>query len=767
MVDMRSTSSNRVYSTPDNFTYSPVTPSLQEQLIEAISDQQYEKTKAILSTGINVNFQDKEGFTPLHHAVGSDTTFVSLLLEHGAKPEEFHNHFISPLMLACVIGKIDSAKILVAKIPAYQESLHETNGPIQLAVRNQNRPLAKELIALTEQPESKFQYNELHHAAEWHQIDKIKQINQHDPKLNQKDIFGYTPLHLAVLNNDPAVVKELINKGADPHITTAKNANAFDLANQRGFAEVLQALKPTYQAADITAEQLNILLYRHYEANKFSKPSNKTSLGNLLKENSFNTTLKNINFDEVATFYLKFVDLKGVHFDHCNFHQEFMEMHFQATFKDCTFRAFECQSCFFEPGTVIQSSTIQDSFFGHTLFDQTVFLNNAFFHSEFDSSHFDAVALSNNYFYGNQFWNVSFVSDLNEITSPIVQSDVKLASSDLVFSNRDKPLIGIFGEREELTDFSQPGFLAAEPYARIKQADAIPLLLSRENLVQLVDSDKLTHEVKAFITQLHGKDLSESIIQTVLHHDSGQIHTINQIAAEYAQRLDGLWVPGGPDIEPSFYGKPSTSMIYYGNQYYAYQLFEFALVDQMLKLGKPVLGVCHGAQLLNVYFGGTLLEHVDGHSGVVQPVEILHEQGRIGEKVEGKQVWGLSMHHQAIDILASPLEVVGKYDGIIKTAQGTSEPVWLFQFHPEYLLDNNNAHMLDSFFAATTHTLTKGSEPIKLQDVLIESYQDILVEKLDPPVATPLNSSPVLESTLIAPMMPLPEELPLAALPVV
>lgn len=69
---------------------------------------------------------------------------------------------------------------------------------------------------------------------------------------------------------------------------------------------------------------------------------------------------------------------------------------------------------------------------------------------------------------------------------------------------------------------------------------------------------------------------------------------------------------GGEDISPTFYKKPMSSFCGRPNIYRDKE--EFSLANELIELGIPLIGICRGAQLLNVVNGGTLLQHIEGHA---------------------------------------------------------------------------------------------------------------------------------------------------------
>src|SRR3954470_13143491 len=78
------------------------------------------------------------------------------------------------------------------------------------------------------------------------------------------------------------------------------------------------------------------------------------------------------------------------------------------------------------------------------------------------------------------------------------------------------------------------------------------------------------------------------------------------------ERLDGLCLSGGPDLDPAAYGARDRHPEL-GPTEPSLDVFELALARAALGAGVPLLGVCRGAQALNVAAGGTLHQHLDGH----------------------------------------------------------------------------------------------------------------------------------------------------------
>jgi len=136
----------------------------------------------------------------------------------------------------------------------------------------------------------------------------------------------------------------------------------------------------------------------------------------------------------------------------------------------------------------------------------------------------------------------------------------------------------------------------------------------------------------------------------------------------FLDRIDGLLVAGGADIDPSSYGAPSVHPQTKGARPER-DAFEVALTRRALDREMPVLGVCRGMQILNIARGGTLHQHlpdVVGHEnhrhtpGAFGDHEVRLEPGsQAARAAGGERVWVKSHHHQGIDRVGDGLVVTG------------------------------------------------------------------------------------------------------------
>jgi putative glutamine amidotransferase len=185
--------------------------------------------------------------------------------------------------------------------------------------------------------------------------------------------------------------------------------------------------------------------------------------------------------------------------------------------------------------------------------------------------------------------------------------------------------------------------------------------------------------------------------------------------------LQGLILAGGGDVAPEQYGSPGHPAIYEVDP--ERDAGELALLHAARARGLPLLGICRGAQLLNVALGGTLIEHLPEHfagppahradpPGAAFHTVALAAGSRLARTLQADAVTVVSWHHQAIRDLAPGLVAVAwADDGCIEAAEvapteaaGAVDAPWLLavQWHPELSAADDPAQqrLFDALVAA-------------------------------------------------------------------
>ncbi len=167
--------------------------------------------------------------------------------------------------------------------------------------------------------------------------------------------------------------------------------------------------------------------------------------------------------------------------------------------------------------------------------------------------------------------------------------------------------------------------------------------------------------------------------------------------SDYAKTLDGLVLQGGADINPTAYGEEAIRPEWAGDR--TRDMYEMELLHEFLEIRKPILGICRGAQLINVAMGGSLYQDIASqlpesivhladaydrhlHDIVLEKDGILEK--RLGSAPQRKVI---SIHHQGIRTLGRDLAVEARAesDGMIEAIRGTGRHFLLgLQWHPEF-----------------------------------------------------------------------------------
>ena len=167
--------------------------------------------------------------------------------------------------------------------------------------------------------------------------------------------------------------------------------------------------------------------------------------------------------------------------------------------------------------------------------------------------------------------------------------------------------------------------------------------------------------------------------------------------------IDGLLIPGGDDLHPSYYNEKANYDMKLVDR--ARSGFELALIREIIRLRKPLMGICYGMQLINVAFKGSLYQDI----GLQVPVALDHKRDYHVISVSDNKFIGKgeftvnSSHHQAIKVLGHGLKSIGmSADNLIEVFCKEDYPFLLgVQWHPERLQDKLSEKIFRSFVEAS------------------------------------------------------------------
>lgn len=153
---------------------------------------------------------------------------------------------------------------------------------------------------------------------------------------------------------------------------------------------------------------------------------------------------------------------------------------------------------------------------------------------------------------------------------------------------------------------------------------------------------------------------------------------------------DGILIPGGVDLNPALYHEGNTASININD---TLDSFQMEAVDYAVRHRLPVLGICRGQQVLNVYFGGSLIQNVphaarhayDLVRSEDQVHPVLAEKNSFAFECYGREYFRVnSAHHQAVDRPGRGLKaVMTSEDGLVEGMVHQELPIMSVQWHPE------------------------------------------------------------------------------------
>ncbi len=174
---------------------------------------------------------------------------------------------------------------------------------------------------------------------------------------------------------------------------------------------------------------------------------------------------------------------------------------------------------------------------------------------------------------------------------------------------------------------------------------------------------------------------------------------------EYASLFDGFIFTGGDDVEPCLYGEKRLPCC--GESELCRDEFELALLRELIRLDKPVFGICRGIQVMNVALSGTLwqdfrsqLTGVEHVCDMEKPVHEVKVSGFLRDLCREDEILTNSYHHQSVKVLGDGFSAAAvSKDGIIEAAECVSLRYFkAVQWHPEMAGDRLAMELLRDFY---------------------------------------------------------------------
>ena len=207
--------------------------------------------------------------------------------------------------------------------------------------------------------------------------------------------------------------------------------------------------------------------------------------------------------------------------------------------------------------------------------------------------------------------------------------------------------------------------------------------------------------LKIAITTRKNEDLSRFFIKSSYYAFLEDDFIINPVLPnfhhydEIANDNDALLICGGDDINPLYYHQDLSPHTQLENS--LIESMDFKLIHAFQKQHKPIIGICRGIQVINVYLGGTLIQHIDNHTS---PHHIRIHQHTLLSQFFYPIQYVNSFHHQCVvrcGAFGRPVAVSA--DGLVE-AMETDQPFFYVgvQWHPERMLARASSRALFQSF---------------------------------------------------------------------
>lgn len=163
---------------------------------------------------------------------------------------------------------------------------------------------------------------------------------------------------------------------------------------------------------------------------------------------------------------------------------------------------------------------------------------------------------------------------------------------------------------------------------------------------------------------------------------------------EFAKLCDGLLIPGGGDVDPQRYHAENLGSANIDTEQ---DERELELVRLFSVTNRPILGICRGHQVINVAFGGDLIQDIDTaeeHKWTERTGDQAHpvtaEEGGFLYELYGEEFRVNSAHHQAVGRLAEGFSVSARaQDNVLEAMECRAKRIYAVQFHPERMCFNH------------------------------------------------------------------------------
>jgi putative glutamine amidotransferase len=440
----------------------------------------------------------------------------------------------------------------------------------------------------------------------------------------------------------------------------SSNFNAYDAIETQG-TKSLDSLQ-TKPLKKLTQQDWN-QLYSTYCADETSE----IDLHSILLREGFSTELEGIEFLELKNMAVQQITFRKCHFPHKLKHVRFKHV----CFEKCALQNKVWKQAHIEDST-FRSCSLADS-----IFFQLSLKNTTFEQCDLSRSLFNEATLKSLVIRDGKLSETNFLQAVVENGELL---DCDLTNTHLLDTKKDflirggivnhftKPVVALGWEFSESLKYT----------SLIKKAlqdnGALVLLYNQRDLSTL-GQIALNNEMRSVP---HSLEPHSSSLKAASSDPTPEMKKAQKLAALILSHSHGLLLPGGEHIESCYY--ESSSCLYAHHSFRT--LLEIALLCEAQKRAIPTLGICRGAQLINVFFGGRLhyASTPWGESALKWTSSPYAEsfRTRIGESFKAK-----SAHAQAAEKIGEGLHVILQQNNVPKFLVSQDGNFMASQIHPE------------------------------------------------------------------------------------
>ncbi len=185
--------------------------------------------------------------------------------------------------------------------------------------------------------------------------------------------------------------------------------------------------------------------------------------------------------------------------------------------------------------------------------------------------------------------------------------------------------------------------------------------------------------------------MSDTYLHALVRHNVNLIILTpdNPALEEVMDLCDGFLVPGGGDIDPSYYGENNDE----GKSVRIMprlDTLDKMVVDYCVKHKAPMLGICRGHQSMNVFMGGSMYQDIENHRDIKEGHKVHTIKNKVLDLDEFIET--NSYHHQAVKDLGKTFEVVARHeDGTVEAIVSNEYPFIGIQWHPEEMVGTKSS----------------------------------------------------------------------------